>query len=110
MLKALFPIILLQFLFACEARPKPPVNCLSKEKMGEIIADMLIAEAALNKNILNNGLADSSIKISILKDQKISYPLYESSYKYYCYEPNDLKSIYEIAKEIIQSKKQMKHY
>jgi Domain of unknown function (DUF4296) len=110
MLKAFLLFVLLAFLFACDTRPKPPVDCLSKEKMGEIVADMLIAEAALNKNILNNGLADSSIKISILKDQKISYRLYESSYKYYCYEPNDLKLIYEIAKEIIQSKKQMKHY
>jgi Domain of unknown function (DUF4296) len=110
MIKVFFSFVLLAYIFACDGRPKPPVNCLSKEKMGEIVADMLIAEAALNKNILNNGLADSSIKISILKDQKISYPLYETSYKYYCYEPEDLKSIYEIAKEIIQSKKQMKHY
>jgi Domain of unknown function (DUF4296) len=110
MLKVIFSYVLLIHLFACETRPKPPLNCLSKEKMGEIVADMLIAEAALNKNILNNGLADASIKISILKDQKISYQLYETSYKYYCYEPNDLNSIYEIAKEIIQSKKQMKHY
>jgi Domain of unknown function (DUF4296) len=110
MLKAFFLFILSSSLLACAARPKPPIDCLTKEKMGEIVADLLVAEAALNKNILNNGLADSSIKISILKNQKITYQLYESSYKYYCYEPNDLKSIYEIAKEIIQSKKQMKHY
>jgi hypothetical protein len=110
MLKAFFSVILLVCIFSCDKRPKAPSDCLSKEKMGEIISDMLIAEAALNKNILNNGIADSSIKISILKDQKISYSLYETSYKYYCYEPEDLKSIYEIAKEIIQSKKQMKHY
>jgi Domain of unknown function (DUF4296) len=97
-------------LSACEERPAAPNNCIPKEKMGEIIADMLIAEAALNTNTLNNGIADSSLKLSILKTYQIPYLLYENSYKYYCYEPEDLKSIYEIAGEVIQSKKQMKHY
>jgi hypothetical protein len=103
-------VILMITLIACNGRPKPPQDCLSQEKMAEVISDMVIAEAAFNTNILNNGIADSSVKISILKAHQIPYTKYEDSYKYYCYEANDLKTIYNMVGEIIQSKKQMKHY
>ncbi len=98
------------FLLACETRPKAPSNCIPKEKMAEIVSEMIIAEAAFNTNILNSGIADSSSKISVLKAHNTSYKNFEESYKYYCYEPEDLKSIYDVAQEIILSKKQMKHY
>ncbi len=98
------------FFLACETRPKSPNNCLSKEKMAELLSEMIITEAAFNTNILNNGIPDSSAKISILKSHDITYKNFEDSYKYYCYEPEDLKAIYDIAQEIIISKKQTKHF
>jgi hypothetical protein len=78
--------------------------------MSEIIADMILMEASLNLQHLNTGMADTSVKVSILKNRNTSYKQYSESYQYYCYEPEDLKNIYENVNLILFNKKQTKTY
>lgn len=84
---------------SCEHESSKPQNLIEKDKMADVLADMLVLEAKVSRVSINN--IDSTRTIykylenQIYKKYSIDSATYRSSYQYYIERPQVLKEIYD---------------
>ncbi len=97
-------------LSACynEKTIQKPENLIEQEKMAIIISDFTLLEATMNTVAANRALVDSTLKVNLFDEHKISQEQFSESLLYYSKKPEEMKAIQEQVIEIITEKKNLK--
>ncbi|MBL7742077.1 MAG: DUF4296 domain-containing protein [Chitinophagaceae bacterium] len=98
MRKLYFTLFILWFIIACSDRDKVPKGILKREKMQEVIWDMVNASEFLGGYILNKDSVDrfaesSKIYGQVLQFHHITREQFDKSYLYYRQHPDLMKVI-----------------
>ncbi len=91
-----------------EKKIHKPENLIEQEKMAIIISDFTLLEATMNTVAANKALVDSTLKVNLFEEHKISTEQFNESLLYYSKKPEEMKAIQEQVIEIIVEKKNSK--
>jgi hypothetical protein len=73
-----------------------PVNVLQPDKMASVMAELTLAEAAINMHSFTSGAGKTdSLKFNVYRTQGISRGAYDSSLVFYSADPEEFKLIYD---------------
>ena len=102
------------FIAACISKPTPPSGSVDEEKMANILAEIHLAEAKVNRMNLQNydssTVAYKELERRILKKYNVDSSTYRKTYDFYAANPALMLSAYEKTLKVLEAKKVKKEF